>query len=78
MNSANFAWKLSEKSQRCSKNGPTGHRSARFGPGVATKFTPKHYSNTFSDSFVGVFYEVRRLDILRSSEHRGRPGLHKE
>src|SRR5687768_16412664 len=39
---ANFAMKLSEKSQRCSKNGPTGHRSARFGPGVATKFTPKH------------------------------------
>ena len=42
--------KLSEKSQRCSKNGPTGHRSARFGPGVATKFTPEHYSNTFSES----------------------------
>ncbi len=43
--------KLSEKSQRCSKNGPTGHRSARFGSGVATKFTPKHYSNTFLECF---------------------------
>ena len=30
---------------------PTGHRSARFGPGVASKFTPKHYSNTFSNRF---------------------------
>ena len=47
--------KLSEKSQRCSKNGPTGHRSTRFGPGVATKFTSKHYSNTFSDSFMAKF-----------------------
>ena len=55
--------KLSEKSQRCSKNGPTGHRSARFGPGVATRFTPKHYSNTFSDSFFTEFYEVSGFEV---------------
>ena len=54
MGRQNFAWKLSEKSQRCSKYDPTGHRSARFGPGVATKFTRKHYSNTFSDSFMNL------------------------
>jgi hypothetical protein len=67
MNSANFALKLSEKSQRCSKNGPTGHRSARFGPGVATKFTPKHYSNTFSDSFCTEFSEVRTFEEFRAT-----------
>src|SRR5215212_7818845 len=35
--SENTYSKLSEKSQRCSKSGPAGHRSARFGPGVPTK-----------------------------------------
>jgi hypothetical protein len=55
--SENSVKKPSEKSQRCSKNGPMGHRSARFGPSVATKFTPKHYSNTFSDGFSAKFAE---------------------
>ena len=70
----NFAWKLSEKSRRHPKRGPTRHPNRPVRPVLtpihAPNARPERHPNPFLDSFHAKFAELSFRDCLESPQVR--------